>query len=154
MLLQDVLVIGTTGHLAVLETTHALSGQRLLGTAGDRDRQQLLTRGQSCYPEARGPAALPPGGPHGVILTKLCAPFRLMCLRSLNCPFFFFFFYFLAAPLGMQNPSSPIRDGTFSCCSGSTESQLLGHQGSPWVFKLCQTPSPRSSDLLTPELSW
>ena len=92
MLLQDVLVIGTTGHLAVLETTHALSGQRLLGTAGDRDRQQLLTRGQSCYPEARGPAALPPGGPHGVILTKLCAPFRLMCLRSLNFPFFFFFF--------------------------------------------------------------
>ena len=93
MLLQDVLVIGTTGHLAVLETTHALSGQRLLGTAGDRDRQQLLTRGQSCYPEARGPAALPPGGPHGVILTKLCAPFRLMCLRSLNFPFFFFFFF-------------------------------------------------------------
>ena len=35
---------------------------------------------------------------------------------------FLFIFYFLAAPWGMQDPSSPTRDRTHAPCSGSAES--------------------------------
>ena len=43
----------------------------------------------------------------------------------------FFFFFFLAAPRGMQNLSSLIRDQTHAPCRGSAESSPLDHQGSP-----------------------
>ena len=42
--------------------------------------------------------------------------------------FFFFFCH------GMQNLSSGTRDRTHELCSGSMESQLLDHQGSPWRY--------------------
>ena len=44
---------------------------------------------------------------------------------------FYFIYLFLAAPRGMWDLSSPTRDGTQAACSGSTESYLLDHQGSP-----------------------
>ena len=42
------------------------------------------------------------------------------------------FSFFLVAPSSMRDLSSPPRDWTQAPCSGSAESQLLGHQEGPW----------------------
>ena len=46
---------------------------------------------------------------------------------------FFLIFIFLAALQGLWDLSSPTRDGTQAPCSGSSESQPLDRQGSPWT---------------------
>ena len=139
----------------MLETTHALSGQRLPGTAGDHVQQQLLMWGQKCCPEAGGPAALPPGGPHRVTLTKLCASFRLVCLRSLNFLFFFFFTFWLHH----SAHRIPVPGSGMEPSAAAVGAQRPNHlavrevPGSLNHIRL-QAHITRSSDLLTPELSW
>ena len=79
------LSLGTAGHLAVLEMTRGLRGQRLPGTAGGQRWTATASRGgEAATPGARGPTALPPGGPPGVVFTQLHHPYRLVCLRSAN----------------------------------------------------------------------
>ena len=51
----------------------------------------------------------------------------------------YYFYFFLAMPHGMWNLSSPTRDWTHVPCGGSTESQLLDHQGSPWILVIFET---------------
>ena len=64
---------------------------------------------------------------------------QLTILEDENQTFSFFFF-----AAGLQDLSSPTRDGTQTPCSGSSETQPLDRQGSPLTRVLTKQSKPVS----------